>query len=64
MEPFRKFLSPRTPFEWNTELDNIFEESKARIVKANEDGVRIFDPLKATAIMPDWSKTGIGFWLL
>ena len=28
MEPFRKFLSPRVKFEWNDELDDLFNQSK------------------------------------
>ena len=64
MEPFRKFLSPKVPFVWNNELDHAFEDSKKLIVKAIREGVQIFDPTRRTALMTDWSKTGIGFWLL
>ena len=64
MEPFRKFLSPKVPFEWNNELNEIFEDSKDMIVDAIKEGVRIFDPTRRTALMTDWSKTGIGFWLV
>lgn len=63
MEPFRKFLSPKTRFEWSDELNAIFEQSKKLIVDAIKEGVKIFDPLKRTALHSDWSKTGIGFWL-
>ena len=64
MEPFKKFLSPKTKFEWNSELDSLFANSKELIVEAIKEGVRIFDPTRRTALMSDWSKTGIGFWLL
>ena len=64
MEPFRKFLSPKIKFEWNKDLDDIFAKSKIQIVEAIKNGVQIFDPLRSTALMTDWSKTGIGFWLL
>jgi len=64
MEPFRKFLSPKTKFEWTPELDVLFSKSKELIVEAIKEGVRIFDPTRKTALMSDWSKTGIGFWLL
>ena len=64
MEPFRKFLSPKVKFEWNEELDTIFQESKFRIVEAIKEGVRIFDPTKRTALCTDWCKTGIGYWLV
>ena len=64
MEPFRSFLSPKEPFEWNSELDRAFEESKKSIVKAIRKGAQIFYPTRRTALMTDWSKTGVGFWLL
>jgi ribosomal protein L44E len=64
MEPLRKFLSPKVKFEWNANLDEIFAKSKAQIVEAIKNGVQIFDPSRSTALMTDWSKTGIGFWLL
>ena len=64
MEPLRKFLSPKVKFEWNADLEEIFVESKAQIVEAIQNGVQIFDPSRSTALMTDWSKTGIGFWLL
>ena len=64
MEPFRKFLSPKVKFEWDDELETLFKSSKELIVDAIREGVKIFDPTRRTALMPDWSKTGIGFWLL
>ena len=63
MEPFRKFLSPKTKFEWSDKLNSIFEQSKMLIVDAIKEGVKIFDLTKRTALHSDWSKTGIGFWL-
>jgi len=64
MEPFRKFLSPKVKFEWNKDLNDIFEKSKLQMIEAIKKGVQIFDPSRRTALMTDWSKTGIGFWLL
>ena len=64
MEPFRKFLSPKVPFEWNNELNQIFEDSKEMIIEAIKEGVRIYDPTRRTALITDWSKTGLGFWLV
>ena len=64
MLPFRNLLKPSTEFVWTQELQNSFERSKDVIVKAVEDGVRIYDPAKTTALCTDWSKTGIGFLLL
>ena len=41
MEPFRKFLSPKTKFEWSDELNEVFELSKKLIVDAIKEGVKI-----------------------
>ena len=64
MLPFRQLLQPGTPFHWNEELDALFEQSKDIIIKEIEEGVRIFDKSKPTCLATDWSKSGIGFWLL
>ena len=63
LDPFRKFLSPKTRFEWNEELDSAFEESKGLIVEAIQEGVRIFETARRTCLRTDWSKAGIGFFL-
>jgi len=64
MQPFRQLLQPKTPFRWDDELDALFQESKDFIVQEIEEGVRIYDKQKPTCLVTDWSKTGIGFWLL
>ncbi len=64
MLPFCQLLKPSTPFHWDDHLNNLFEESKLVIVKEIAEGVRIFDKTKPTCLATDWSKTGIGFWLL
>ena len=53
MAPFRKFLSPKVPFEWNDELEKTFQESKKQIVDAIREGMRIFDPTHRTALRTD-----------
>ena len=63
MAPFKPLLSPKTRFAWNDELEKSFQESKLEIVKAIQEGVRIFDPSRTTVLSPDWSKTGIGYFL-
>ena len=64
MAPFRPFLSPRHPFEWNSSLDAAFQSSKAAIVDAIKTGVEIFDLQRPTCLRTDWSKQGIGYFLL
>ena len=63
MAPFKPFLSPRVKFYWTPELEKICCESKYAIVKAIKNGVEIFDPTKRTCLRPDWSKSGIGYYL-
>ena len=63
MAPFRQFLSPRVKFVWNHELDQVFEKSKKEIVKAIQEGVKIFDVKRKTCLRTDWSKNGIGYML-
>ena len=49
VEPFRKFLSPKVPLEWNEELNAVFEYSKECIIDAIKEDVKIFDILAAHA---------------
>jgi len=63
LEPFKPFLSPKTKFIWNDELNRTFEASKIEIVNAIKQGVEIFDPKKLTCLRSDWSQKGIGYFL-
>ena len=63
LEPFRPFLSPKVPFEWTTQLDTAFTDSKNAIVAAIKEGVKIFDITRRTCLLTDWSKSGIGYFL-
>ena len=64
MAPFRPFLSPKVQFQWSNELEESFKTSKAEIVNAIKKGVEIFDLAKKTCLRPDWSKQGIGYFLI
>ena len=64
MAPFRPFLSPKTPFRWDSQLDEAFRGCKREIIKAIEHGVDIFDPNLPTCIRTDWSKEGMGYYLI
>lgn len=64
MAPFKPFLSPRCKFSWSAELEKAFVSSKKVIVDAIRQGVEIFDMKKPTCLRPDWSKRGIGYFLL
>ena len=64
MSPFRSLLKPDTPFQWDDTLQKLFEESKTVILDEICKGMKIFDKTKPTCLVTDWSKDGIGFWLL
>ena len=64
MAPFKPFLSPRCKFSWSPELEAAFQASKAAIIAAIRQGVEIFDIQRRTCLRPDWSKRGIGYFLL
>ncbi len=64
MAPFRTLLKPGTSFEWTKQLDQLFQDCKSVIVNEIEEGVRIFDKSRLTCLATDWSKEGIGYWLL
>ena len=64
MAPFRLLLSPKKKFLWNDEIDASFNSSKQIIVDKIREGVKIFSLDKVTCLRPDWSKKGIGYFLL
>ena len=64
MEPFRKLLKTGSKFEWSPDLDQAFQASKRTIVGEITEGVKIFEKSRVTCLATDWSKQGIGFWLL
>jgi len=63
LEPFRPFLSPKVPFEWNDELEFAFIDSKNCITEAIKEGVKIYDITRRTCLLTDWSKSGMGYFL-
>ncbi|XP_066910175.1 uncharacterized protein [Clytia hemisphaerica] len=64
LQPFRHLLRPNTPFIWNKQLDETFQLSKQLIVNQIAEGITIFDKDKPTCLATDWSKKGVGYWLL
>ena len=64
MAPFRDFLSPKCKFMWTEKLNQSFNESKEIIIDAIKSGVQIFDLGKLTCLRPDWSKQGLGYFLM
>ena len=64
MEPFRKLMKKGSQFVWNEDLEKAFKAAKVTIKRKIEKGVRIFEKNRKTCLATDWSKTGIGAWLL
>ena len=62
MTPFRELLANKT-FFWDTTMDNLFAESKNKIIELVKAGVQAFETSRPTCLTTDWSKTGIGFTL-
>ena len=64
MQPFREFLKGKQKFYWDDQLDNLFQETKEKLVQEITDGIQNFTADKPICISTDWSKSGVGFILL
>ena len=67
MEPFRHMLKPDTwavGFSWTSELEEGFMLAKEKIIEAVTNGVKHFEVGRQTCLATDWSKQGIGFFLM
>ena len=64
MQPFRDLLKPDQPFAWTEHLDHLFKQLKIVIIDQIRHGVEIFDQSRPTCLATDWSKEGLGYWLV
>ena len=64
MQPFRDLIKPNKTFYWDEQLEQLFQDSKQKLIAAVKDGVKTFDCNKPTCLQTDWSKEGIGYLLL
>ena len=64
MAPFRELLSGKNDFLWTEKLNDAFEAAKTEIVSQVKKGVNVNEVGKITALVTDWSKTGLGWALL
>ena len=67
LEPLRHLLKPDTwsaGFSWTQELDKTFRLAKEEIINAVTEGVKHFDVERWTCLATDWSRQGIGFFLM
>ena len=63
LQPFRDLLKKNTAFYWDGVLQRLFEESKNRIADMVIEGITRFEVGKWTALLTDWSKSGVGYLL-
>ena len=56
MCPFRDLLKPKTPFCWDNQLQQIFDECKRSIINDIQHRVTIFDKTRKTCLTTDWLK--------
>ena len=64
MAPFRDFLKskPDNMQYWDQTMDELFERSKAEIVRLIQEGVKAFEKNRTTRLATDWSSTGMGLY--
>ena len=59
MKAFRHLLSPKVKFVWTEELSLEFALYKENIVRKICEGVKMFEVSRMTALVADWSGTGL-----
>ena len=64
MEPFRELLKKDGDFAWSGELQMAFDHTCQSIADKVVAGVKTFVLGRPTAVVTDWSKSGVGFVLL
>ena len=64
MSPFRDLVKHNQAFTWNETLDTLFLESKKIILEKITEGIHGFDPSRQTCFQTDWSRNGVGYFLL
>ena len=62
--PSRELLRTKDrKFYWDATQDKLFEESKRKIVREIEEGVKRYEMNRATCLSTDYSKTSFGYFL-
>ena len=64
MSPFRELLKKNSKFTWNQDMETAFKEAKQQIAREITKGIKIFEKHRTTCLATDWSRTGVGAWLL
>ena len=63
MHPFRQLLSSKSDFYWDENLQKAFEIAREMIADNISEGVKTYIPGLKTALVSDWSITGVGYIL-
>ena len=64
MGAFRDLLSSKEEFSWNETLQREFEAGRQTIADKVEEGVKLFQVGRPTALVTDWSKESLRYVLL
>ena len=64
MQPFRDLIKPDKKFEWNDELQHLFEETKDVLIKQCIEGIKDIRHYSETWLQTDWSHDGNSYLLL
>ncbi len=64
MLPFRELLASKKKFHWDSTLEELFVKTKSYVVDKVVNGVKMFEVIRQTCLATDWSKSGLGFFLL
>ena len=64
MAPFRSLLKKNSKFIWNEEMETSFRKAKKQIAREIVKGIKIFEKHRTTCLATDWSRSGVGAWLL
>ena len=62
--PFRDLLKKNAKWYWDEQLEHLFQETKERIASEIERGIELFDPIRPTALLTDWCRSGMGYVLM
>jgi hypothetical protein len=64
LQPFRELLKKDRKFYWDDNLQKLFEQSRHHIADEVVHGIKSFELGRHTCLATDWSKTGLGFFLM
>ena len=63
MQPLRNLVKKNSKFKWNANLDQIFEDSKQKLVECSIEGIQTYDlAVWLSRMSADGLEQG-GYWL-